>query len=93
MENNSHKTIRAFWTWVSPVLYVLTILTILFLFVFHCPLWAMLLISAGMLLLSWIIDYKKTRCPYCHSTKVIGPFRAKGSQEFCPRCKHLIDYK
>ena len=58
----------------------------------HFPNWIVNLVFYGLFLGAIFIDYKKTRCPYCHSMRVMGLLHAKGSQEICPSCRRLIYY-
>ena len=92
IENNGRKSIKAFWTVLSTVLFSLSAVLLPLLTLLKCPFWIVNLVFFSLLLGSLFLDYKKCRCPYCKSMKVMGYCHEKGATELCPRCKHLIYY-
>lgn len=92
MEHQQYKTIKAYWTALPTVLFLLSGILLLVFGLSGFPGWFLKGMLWVFMLGSIILEYIKCRCPYCHSIKVTGCFHAKGSMEHCPKCKHLIYY-
>ena len=83
---------KAFWGVLTSIMYISAGVFMILFTLLHFPNWIVNLVFYGLFLGAIFIDYKKTRCPYCHSMRVMGLLHAKGSQEICPRCRRLIYY-
>lgn len=92
MEHQQYKTIKAYWTALPTVLFLLSGILLLVLGLNGFPGWFLKWLLGGLLIGTIIVEHIKCRCPYCHSIKVTGCYHAKGSMEQCPKCKHLIYY-
>lgn len=92
MEHQQYKTVKSFWSLLATVMFVLSAVWRFGLYLLGYFFWWVDLVFYVLLIGSFVVDFTKCRCPYCHSIKVTGCYHAKGSMEQCPKCKHLIYY-
>ncbi len=92
MDHQQYKTVKAFWSLLATIMFVLSVVLLLYLRIMQYPNRIVNLVVYGLMIGSFILDFTKCRCPYCHSIKVTGCYHPKGSMEHCPKCKHRIYY-